>query len=237
MSDFVPRRAFTFVPLVLALAGALPVRAHAQGRAADPCAAELDAFACRRHHEQRALDAWPQRVRREGTKLMLRFDDGRALSLQDHVGPPGAATEMEKSISFLFREYLPAIGYYVVELAYAERGGFMLVNARNGRETLLDGEPVVAPGGRRLVEASQVSASGRGPREISVWRLDDDGPAREWTYSPPEGDAWDPVEPVWVNAVTVHFTRRVADPSQLSLHESPMLLWLTPGGWQMLPAR
>jgi hypothetical protein len=231
----VGRHVFGWMLLVLAVASALPARA--QGRVADPCAAELDAFGCRRHRERRAVDAWPTRVLREGGTLTLRLEGGRALSLQDRPATTGGTGETDRALSFVFREYLPAIGYYVVELGYPEGGAFMLVNARTGRETQLGGEPVVAPGGRRLVEASQADEGGRGPRQVSVWRLDADGPAREWTFSPPETDPWDPADPVWTDASTVRFTKRVADPARLSLRETPMVLRLTADGWRMTSAR
>jgi hypothetical protein len=227
-------RRFSFA---LVLAGAaVGTAAHAQGRAADACAERADVFACRQRHEQGALDRWPARVIREPGKLTLRLDNGRALVLEDRT-VPGADTVAEKPISFVFRDFVPAIGFYVVELGYDRGDAFMLVDARNGKETAMRGEPFVAPGGRRIVEASAASDSGLSPGQITVWRLDAAGPVQEWTYSPPASDAWDPVDPVWTSATTIRFTRRQADRAGLSQREWAMLLRLTPGGWQMAPAR
>jgi hypothetical protein len=221
--------------IVLASAALAAVPARGQGRAADACAARVDVFACRQHREQRAVDAWPTRVIRDPGRLTLRLDNGHALVLEDGARQ-GGDTAAAKPISFVFRDFVPAIGFYVVELSYDGGGAFMLVDARSGRETALRGEPVVAPGGRRIVEAS-AGERGGGAGQITVWRLDATGPVREWTFSPPADDAWDPADPVWTSASTIRFTRRVADPGGLSQRETAMLLRLTSTGWQMSPAR
>jgi hypothetical protein len=219
----------------------VPANLRGQGAPADPCAADPDPFACRRHGEWRRTDAWPGRVVREDGSLALRLDGGRGLTLQDgpQGEPPvaGGAPVAGPNVVYVFRDYLPRVNAYVVELTADGRHAFLLVEAASGRRTVLDGEPVFSPDGARFVEASQAGGKGSEPGQVSVWRMDAGGPVREFQWRATPAEPWDPADPVWTSASAIRLVRRIADPAGLSLRETAVALRLTPAGWQLSPAR
>jgi hypothetical protein len=226
--------------LVLACAAALPAHAGAQATDVDPCAREPDAFACTRSREWRTVETWSHLVRREGGGLSLQLDGGRRLTLTDvpaSHGPEAGKPVEQRETTYALRAYLPRINAYVVALAFRDGGAFVLVEARSGRQMPLNGEPRFSPDGARFVEASQADRTGVVPSQISVWRMAEGGPVREFQAKPAPGEAWDPVEPVWTSSSTIRFVRRSSDRSGFSLRESAVLLRLGPAGWEMRAAR
>ena len=233
------RRLVPFALLLAAGAIALPADAGAQAADADPCAREPDAFACTRAREWRQVETWSNLVRREGGALSLQLDGGRRLTLTDVPathGPESGKPLAERETTYALRAYLPRLNVYVVELAFRDGGAFVLIEAGSGRQTPLNGEPRFSPDGARFVEASQADRTGTVPSQISVWRMAEGGPVREFQAKPAPGESWDPVDPIWTSTATIRFVRRSSDRAGLSLRESAALLRLGSTGWEMRAA-
>ncbi len=100
-------------------------------------------------------------------------------------------------VQHYYREYVPEVGFHLLELHFYEGHAFLLVNAVSGRRTLVPGLPVPAPGGARLVVTSVDLDAEYNPTVIQIWTAQP-GPLRlEWEFNPLELQGGVPPQSRW----------------------------------------
>jgi hypothetical protein len=128
----------------------------------------------------------------------------------------------------------PADAFLVERRLVPEGWDFLLVEAANGRTTLLDFTPVASPDGRRLVTASQDLVAGYLPNRIRVYRMEPAGPVLEWEHEP---RTWGAQAAVWEDARTIRLSwSRLTDGYEVDDQPEPLFLDLTPAGWTLRSA-
>jgi len=115
-------------------------------------------------------------VTRDSTRLRIRLLSGDSVVFVDST-----MIEVE-TVVYSYREYLDAIQYHIVEVIFYEGGGYLLVDARTGKDTYIPALPVLSPDAARFVltqvyfDLEEVS--------VQIWRLGANGPELEWRFDP-----------------------------------------------------
>jgi hypothetical protein len=226
------------VPAALLAAGACATAgggAQARPEYIDPlpadCTADAGAPDCGPRMEEAQLQRYPMWVQRQEGTLTLQLRGGTPIAFADVA----AGTATTPAVRYFFRDYLPTLGYFLLEVR-PERGsrGFLLVSASSGRQYPVEAVPVVSPDGTRFAVAVAAEA-GDARNAVEIWRAGAEGLVHEWSSAPPaQGPgAWSPVEPVWLNRSALRFTRRTQDAAETTLRETQSIVRLTPTGWQV----
>jgi hypothetical protein len=126
-----------------------------------------------------------------------------------------------------------AQGAVVERILVPEGGGFLLVDSRSGRLTVLDAPPVPDPTGRRFVTTSVDLVAGHAPNRVRVYRSGIGGPQLEWEIEPRD---WGARDPVWVDSATVRLERVVVNWATHGYFGSPMLLRSRGDAWVVEPS-
>jgi hypothetical protein len=164
--------------------------------------------------------------------LSLRIGEGEGLSFTDAA--PDARPEGARR--FTFRDYLPAIGFYLVGEHFATGTSWLLVHAGTGATHRVDGLPLLSPDGAHAL-VLPLGGDGR-TTGIQLWRISGDALAPAWSHTPPPAEAagWSVSQPVWTDARTVRLVQTTTDAGGTGQRESSRVLRLGPAGWALSAA-
>jgi len=118
-------------------------------------------------------------IERDGEYLRFRFSAGKRVVL---VSSPDGC-DGDECTSYFFREYVPKLDSYLVNVQYCESEKFLLIHRRSGLQTLLATYPNVDPSGQRFIAVLDSESEGS---FMEMWRLTAEGPSLEFTYMPPQ---------------------------------------------------
>jgi hypothetical protein len=225
-------RPLSIVAILLVAACAPPEPSEVQSAAYAPfarCTGD-DRRACMAQVEAREIANAGGRVQRQGLRLTFRLGNGQTAELVNDTSDSGSARR------YVYAGYLPSIRHHVVEVAYYEGGGVLLLHEQTGARTDAHGFPAVAPGARRIATASVDLIAGHTPNHIRVWRVADTHLELEWGLD--GGTQWGASDPVWHGPHVVTFTRHTlpshsAGPDDIV--RTPMRLDLRNGGLAVQP--
>ena len=162
-------------PQLLFLLLLLPLAACATAGLEPGCAE--NAMCAARAAEPRLLAAG--RAERHGDDLVLIPAHGKRLSFTDHK--LACESGDEDCIGFALMGEFPKSNAWVVQRFFYEGGDFLLIDARSGRQTKLNGMPFFSPdGGSFLV--TPYDEEGDAPNNLEIWRRDGDGAVLEWAH-------------------------------------------------------
>ncbi|MGE4064937.1 MAG: hypothetical protein AB7E79_16350 [Rhodospirillaceae bacterium] len=117
------------------------------------------------------------RARREETALILALGDGRTKTLQTR---DNCLTPSSKECTLYHLMALwPSRHAFLVHKGYYQGGDFLLIDDRDGQETVLTGLPIFGPDPSRFVVLT-ADAPGR-EANIEIYRIADGRPEREWS--------------------------------------------------------
>lgn len=227
MSD--PTRAVTRPAGALLLLGTLSIACSSRSdepaarRYEDPrCEGISNAYECAQQVERDRLAADSVTATRRGDTLLIPAAEGDVRLVDRDAGGP-------ENVFYSYRDYLPGLGFHVVDIHYWEGGAHLLVDDSTGERTRVPGPPVVSPDRRRLVVASEAGVAGYAPNALQVWQVTPSGLALEWEVRP---DDWGAAEPRWQDAVTVRFLKTGPCPAEPSCYDDAVLR-LRDGEWEV----
>ncbi|MFG6467258.1 hypothetical protein [Roseateles sp. BYS87W] len=99
--------------------------------------------------------------------------------------------------------------HHLVLQLHEEQSSHWLIDAESGHIAQLPSFPVVAPGGRHAVVASEDLGAGFRPNVLEIWRVADGAIQREASFKP----AWGPRAVRWVTAERVEVTKVCLQPT------------------------
>lgn len=126
------------------------------------CSSYQNTVDCHRDLERDVL-LHNERATRRGDALALRLAHGREKLLTD-------VTEAGKIETYHLLAYLPQIRAYLVSVDFYEGGESLLVSVADGRETRIEGCPVLSPDGRWLATSSGNFETDE-PFAVEIWNV------------------------------------------------------------------
>ena len=120
-----------------------------------------------------------KRAKRAGTNLALTLAGGKSVTFVTRpTCVPNAKTAEEDCIFFHLMAAWPSRHFYLVHKGYWEGGELLLINDRDGQETILEGLPQFGPDKDRFLV---LSAQGMdSSAAIRIYKFTDRGPVLEW---------------------------------------------------------
>jgi hypothetical protein len=177
------------------------------------CAGIVNRYRCAQVIERHQIPKYADDVARDSTRLRIRLLTGDSVVFVDST-----IIEVE-TVVYSYREYLDAIQYHIVEVNYYEGGGYLLIDARTGKDTFIPELPVLSPDAARFVltqvyfDYDEVS--------VQIWRLGANGPELEWRFDPrdvqtsPAGRWWEVVwglsAPEWLSPTELQLRKEDYD--------------------------
>jgi hypothetical protein len=95
---------------------------------------------------------------------------------------------------YRYREYLSSIKYHLIHLQYYEGGGYVLLNANNGKYKVIENIPVISPDKTRIAVISYCDAYCS--PGIAIMRITDEDIISEFSLKP---EYWASGKLQWVN--------------------------------------
>jgi hypothetical protein len=152
--------------------------------------------------EVAALSTVQGKVCRVDKELRIQLLDGRSAVFKDDF-TPGLKFAVPR-----YAGYLKPIRSHVIHiLQYEGSGAYLVVDDTTGDSTIVFGEPVASPDGKRFVLTSMAGAgAGYDASMIEVWRMVGRKPEKEFHYDTESGP-WEASDPVWRDSVTIDFLK------------------------------
>ena len=160
--------------------------------------------------ERLALRTADGKVSRAGSELRIRLLDGRTAVFKEDT-TPGLKFAVPR-----YDGYLKTIRSHSIHIIqYEGAGAYLVVDDSTGDSTIVFGEPVASPDGKRFVLTSMAGEAGYNSGMIEVWRMVGRKPEKEFAVNT-ESEPWEPSDPVWRDSVTIDFIKnshsRAGDP-------------------------
>ncbi len=137
---------------------------------------------------------------RTGAELRIRLHTGRTLRLRDSADKNDPSATL-----FSFREYLEAIGYFLIHRQRYEGRDYVLIHARSGKRFTLQELPVISPDGLRMVAASSGLSQAHTTNAVQIWRVQPGGLELEFELRPKD---WEPTDPEWLENRTIRLRKQ-----------------------------
>ena len=152
--------------------------------------------------ERLALRTADGKVSRAGTALRIQLLDGRTAVFEDDT-TPGLKFAVPR-----YAGYLKTIHSHSIHIIqYEGSGAYLVVDDSTGDSTIVFGEPVASPDGKRFVLTSMAGAgAGYDASMIEVWRMVGRKPEKEFSYETRDGP-WEASDAVWRDSVTIDFLK------------------------------
>jgi len=152
--------------------------------------------------ERLALRTADGKVSRAGTALRIQLLDGRTAVFEDDT-TPGLKFAVPR-----YAGYLKTIHSHSIHiLQYEGSGAYLVVDDSTGDSTIVFGEPVASPDGKRFALTSMAGAgAGYDASMIEVWRMVGRKPEKEFSYDTRDGP-WEASNAVWRDSVTIDFLK------------------------------
>ncbi|MCZ6917807.1 MAG: hypothetical protein O7I93_13605 [Gemmatimonadetes bacterium] len=199
------------------------------------CQGVINAYECGRRVEQYQLARLPQYAARTGDTLVVRLAAGQEARFVDRN------VQDASGVRYAYHEFLPAMGYHVVQVLLYEGTGYQLVGHATGNIVPVHAPPLVSPDGRRFATASEDLESGYNPTAIQIWRLDGHAAVLEWTLEPaggpirPAPDGWGPHDMRWITPTELRVMQvRLDAETNVRRVEGEVVIRLTNGEWSVL---
>ena len=194
------------------------------------CATIDNSYKCAQAIERRWLDSGKPMITRDSTVLTIRLQNGALVQLTD------SAENNPKTTWHSYVNFLPSIGYHVIELQYWEGSAYLLLSAATVNSTTAYGPPVVSPDRSHLIAVAEQLESWYGPTGIQIWRVIDGGLDLEWDHRTVEygawtDAAWGPRDPQWVTESRVRVKRVTIDRRGTVSDAGIVTLVHGSGGW------
>ena len=169
---------------------------------ADPTGAPAVLAAQADTGEAAALAGSGNQVRRSGPTLTIATTGGAGVTLADD------STEGDSYKSYRYHGRVAGAPFHLIRVGYYEGGSWLLVHDSTGRQRLVDGPPVVGPGGIRLAVANMDLEAAFEPNAVEVFRLAGDSLLSEWRVEPAD---WGPDSLAWRGADTLTLIQQWRD--------------------------
>lgn len=130
---------------------------------------------CAKKIEKLQLKKYPNLVQRKGHRLTVQLANGK-----NKVYRTAKGDSYETSIAYFFRDYLPELGYILMEKMYYEGDAALLVNAATGKEYSFENLPVFSPNSQHFAVAD---IGGYSTDTVEIWRAEKDRLIREAAFS------------------------------------------------------
>ncbi|MEM1321776.1 MAG: SH3 domain-containing protein, partial [Bacteroidota bacterium] len=98
----------------------------------------------------------------EGISITLL--SGQKKVLKNKIG-----NNEKERVQYEYRYYIPQMGFFVVQVFYHEESGFLLINDKSGRETMIWGYPKAAPDYRHLLVINSTYVDTYLNNSIQIW--------------------------------------------------------------------
>jgi len=175
--------------------------------------------------EREAIAAVSGSVRRTGEILDIELVNGLHRTYLNCNFGTDASTGYSYIGSLLDRTF------HVISIGgYECRFGILLLDAANGKETLLNDLPVVSPDNQRLLTFNSEPDGYCGRSQIQIWRIESGQGVKEFQISPL---GWEPSEVQWLSGTEISFVQtfpQAAPP--VSPTPEVHFFRLTTGGWE-----
>ena len=181
-------------------------------------------YECAQAVEKTQLPRYPQLVSRQGGNLRLTLKSGKVVELKD-VNIDGQEL---KTVLYSFREFLPDLGYYLVQEDFYEGGGYLMVNCQNGKRYPLHDLFLLSPDRKRL--ATVLNSEAHNPTAIQIWSISPEKMTMEWSFDP---KVWGPTDGAWQNNDTLTFAKTNDDGVRLET----MMVRKDQTGWRLSAAK
>lgn len=137
----------------------------------------------RRIKEERIRIArFSEHVRREGDMLHLKLDSGAELSFENQTDFGG----VEPYAYYEFKEYMPDLNLYVLDVHFYEGGEYLVISGRSGKNYRMYAYPEVSPDRLHIVAVSEEDGMGGGENSIRLWRVEQGELIEEFYYNTDE---------------------------------------------------
>jgi hypothetical protein len=142
------------------------------------------------------------RAFRVGSELRIRLLNGKTATFADDT-TAGLKFSLPR-----YAGYLKSIHSHVIHiLQYEGSGAYLVVDDSTGGSTIVFGEPIASPDGKRFVLTSMAGAgAGYDASMIEVWRMVGRKPEKEFSYET-EGAPWEASDAAWRDSVTIDFDK------------------------------
>jgi len=184
---------------------------------------------------------------RDGCRLTLRLKSKGVVRLYnyDSYGYSDGACANPRKADFVARRvdshayyleaYRPDCGLFVVAVQYPENADYILVDARNGRQTTIRGIVDVSPTCRYALEKTPESEAGMdGPDVIRIWRRAGARFVHDWTYLMKDVARPDMQFVRWVNDTKLEFLCELCSKDDVQLQ---MFVQRERGRWRLVAGR
>lgn len=183
-----------------------------------------NSYECAQAVEKTQLPRYPQLVSRQGGTLRLTLKSGKVVELKD-VNIDGQEL---KTVLYSFREFLPDLGYYLVQEDFYEGGGYLMVNYQNGKRYSLHDLFLLSPDRKRL--ATVLNSEAHNPTAIQIWNISPEKMTLEWSLEP---KVWGPTDGAWQNNDTLTFAKTNDNGTRLET----MMVRKDQTGWRLSAAK
>jgi hypothetical protein len=198
------------------------------------CARAYDLKECEKvaEAEQALILKHAKFVKRVGRSLEFTSVKGPVLKLSDTLKEEG------ELVAYTFKDYIPEIDSFLVQVNYSEGGSYALVNRYAGFKIDIDTPPIFSPDHEHFITSDicpsycqyRLQIWQRSPREGFPLEL-------VWSYTP--YDSLERIEPQWLNNKTIKLTKSVykdANEFRIGTRTAKKVayLYLDDEGWRIL---
>ena len=178
------------------------------------CAARIEAYQLKK----RVVS-----VSRKGKQLIIALKSGKKITFTD------SKDDDTQGKWYSYREYLPAIGYHLIHLQYYEGGGFIFLNANNGKYEIIEDIPLISPDKKRIAVVSYCDAYCN--PGIEVLRISDKDIIKEFTLTPKE--YWANGTLQWLDKENIKVTIKVPIyGKEIRYSEKHFFIFFADNGWK-----
>lgn len=158
--------------------------------------------------DREQIKKFPTLVKRENDTLILALDGSKEKRLKDGPGP----RNKNVWVYYVFKDYFPLVGYFLIQYIYNEGGAYLLFNRKNGSMTRLEDIPIFSPDKNYFITVSICDAYC--DRGLRIWKISETGLEQDWSMVPDEYWAYGKAE--WTGKHLIKITKNVkkdpADP-------------------------
>lgn len=144
--------------------------------------------------EKELLSKFPDKVKREGTKLILKSSKGSVIfNDNDKV-----------DLIHKVYQYYPELKIFILEVwSHREVNWFYIVNEINGNFASIVGKPIISPSKNRLVAVKDYGLTGYGNNKIQILNIENNHFTKEFEKI----IDWHPCCPLWLNENKISIVR------------------------------
>lgn len=161
-----------------------------------------NSYECYLHRERQLSREYGRHFYRKGRTVYVRLANGRITSFRDV--PEDDIQSVDTVKLYALVKYFPAVGYWLVAVQFYEGSTYLLLNAKDGTATTVEGEALLSPDKRRFVVFSFDIEAGYSPNVLSIYRLAGARLIQEFVDKPTD---WGATEVAWKNSTTVTFLK------------------------------